>query len=399
MTTPRIPSALLALALIAAAALAQPSADPKATPAPKPAEQPTPGEQPRDVPGGDELATVLEKPGEITLIAMGFRASEGPLWDSDSGSLLVCDMGNDGIFRVPLLGHPLEAKELVNFRVPSGHTWGIARDADGGILCAENTRKVEKVDKDGTNPRTLASEFEGHPLNNPNDIVAGGGAAAGWVYFTDPPFGTPREGDRLPFHGLFRVSSDGKTLEALARDLELPNGLAFNAGFTKLYVTEYGKGIIHEYPVKPDGALGEGKVFVDMSAYGKGADGLKVDTAGNVFATGGRAVQVFSPEGKRLGRIAVPGGASNVAFGAEDGKSLFITCGKNVLFVRTKNPGANLPWLKKPETKPSDTKPSDTKPAEAKPGESKPGAPKPDAKPSEGKPDTRPDPTKTPTPG
>jgi gluconolactonase len=296
-------------------------------------------------------------------------------------------MGKDGIYGVPLLGHPLEAKELVPFRVPSEHTWGIARAPDGSILCAENTRKVERVDKDGKNPRTLASAFEGTPLNNPNDIVAGGaGGAAGWVYFTDPPFNMPKEGSkegaRLPFHGVYRVSLDGSKLEALLRDLELPNGLAFSAGYTKLYVSEYGKGILHEYPVKEDGTLGEGKVFADMSGYGRGADGLKVDTAGNVFATGTGSVWAFAADGTRLGRIAVPGRASNVAFGAPDGRDLFVTCGKNVVFVRTRNPGANLPWLDKPGApKSGESKPGESKPGESTPGGSTPGAKPPSATP------------------
>jgi gluconolactonase len=381
--THRTCGVLLCLALISGGALAQPGPDPKGTaPAPKPAEQPPPeAAQPRE---GDDLVAVLEKPGELVLVALGFQSSEGPLWDPEHNQLLVCDMSRDGIYGVPLAGHPLEAKELVQFRVPSQRTWGIARDLDGGILCAENTRKVEKVDKDGKNPKTLASEFEGKPLNNPNDIVAGSaGGARGWVYFTDPPFGTPKGEGNLEFHGLFRVSADGPKIEALARDLDLPNGLAFNAGCTKLYVSEYRKGVVHEYPVKEDGSLGEGRVFADMSGYGKGADGLKVDTAGNVFATGGGAVQVFGPDGSRLGRIGVPGRASNVGFGGEDGRSLFVTCGKNVVYIRTKNPGANLPWLSQGES----VRPAPPA-AEPKAPEGTPAAPQP-----------RPEPPKEPTPG
>ena len=62
-------------------------------------------------------------------------------------------------------------------------------------------------------------------------------------------------------------------------------------------------------------------------------DGLKVDDAGNIFATAPGGVWVFTPKGEHLGTIVTEEFASNVAFGS-DQKTLFITA--DMLLLRIK---------------------------------------------------------------
>jgi gluconolactonase len=134
----------------------------------------------------------------------------------------------------------------------------------------------------------------------------------------------------------------------VATDLEAPNGLGFSPDFRTLYVANARAQlpIWKAYRVRPDGLLDEGRVFADASKLyrpGDGVpDGLKVDTRGNLFATGPGGVLVYAPDGILLGRILTGVPTANVAFG-EDGSTLFITANHRVLRLRTKTKGMPLP--------------------------------------------------------
>jgi gluconolactonase len=68
-------------------------------------------------------------------------------------------------------------------------------------------------------------------------------------------------------------------------------------------------------------------------------DGMKVDSAGNVYATGPGGVLVISPRGKHLGTIEVPEIPANCAWGEADGKTLYITARTSVYRIRLNVPG------------------------------------------------------------
>jgi gluconolactonase len=70
-------------------------------------------------------------------------------------------------------------------------------------------------------------------------------------------------------------------------------------------------------------------------------DGLKVDAAGNLFATGPGGVLVISPEGKHLGTILTGQATANCAFG-DDGSTLYITADMYLMRVRLKTKGAGF---------------------------------------------------------
>jgi gluconolactonase len=71
-----------------------------------------------------------------------------------------------------------------------------------------------------------------------------------------------------------------------------------------------------------------------------GPDGMKVDAEGNLYITS-RGIRIYSPAGKHLGSIEVPGGgARNCAFGDKDLKTLYITGRTALMRVRTNVKGA-----------------------------------------------------------
>ncbi len=98
------------------------------------------------------------------------------------------------------------------------------------------------------------------------------------------------------------------------------------------------KKIVNRYEVNADGTLKNGTLFFDMtSAKGEDAiDGIKVDQAGNVFVSGPGGLWIISPEGKHLGTIVVPQHIHNMAWGDEDGKTLYL-CARNGLYKMRMN--------------------------------------------------------------
>jgi gluconolactonase len=290
----------------------------------------------------------------IEKIADDLLWSEGPLWDARTKTLLFSDIPRNVIKQ----WHA--EKGVSEFMERSGYTGaapfkghepgsnGLTFDLQGRlVICQHGDRRVSRREPDGTLV-PLAVSFEGKKLNSPNDLVFD---KRGALYFTDPPFGLPGTftdpAKELPFNAVFRVAPDGK-ITAVAKDLEAPNGLGFSPDYQTLYVANARAHlpIWKAYRVRPDGSLDEGRVFADSSKlYRQGdgvPDGLKVDTRGNLFATGPGGVLVYAPDGTLLGRILTGVPTANVAFG-EDGSTLFITANHRVLRLRTRTTGMPLP--------------------------------------------------------
>ncbi len=150
----------------------------------------------------------------------------------------------------------------------------------------------------------------------------------------------------MPFNGVYRLAPDG-TVTLLTKEMTFPNGIAFSPDEKTLYVanSDPNKAIWMAFNVKDDGTLGEGRVFADATAWVKTRkkglpDGMKVDRAGNLFATGPGGVLVFAPDGTHLGTFATGEATANCGWG-EDGSTLFITADMYLCRVRlaTKGPG------------------------------------------------------------
>jgi len=196
------------------------------------------------------------------------------------------------------------------------------------------------VEKDGQ-WTTLADRYHGKRLNSPNDAAF---KSNGDLYFTDPPYGLAKDAVReLNFYGVYRRSATGQ-LTLLARDLTAPNGIAFSPDEKTLYIanSDPKRAVWLAYDVLPDGGVGPGRVFHDATPLVKRLpglpDGLKIDQAGNVFATGPGGVNVFSPDGKLLGRINTGQKTANCCFGA-DGSVLYMTAHMLICRVRTSTKG------------------------------------------------------------
>lgn len=284
------------------------------------------------------------------LAANRFEWAEGPVWDVAGKRILFSDVPRNMIWQWS------QASGLKEFLKPSGYTGeaeftgrepgsnGLTFNKAGElVMCQHGDRRVAKwVDGKFV---TLADRYEGRRLNSPNDLAI---RSNGDVYFTDPPYGLPKltedSGRELDFQGVYRLSAKGE-LTLLTKELNRPNGLAFSPDEKTLYVANSApeKAILMAFPVRPDGDLGKGEIFFDVTAtVGKQKpglpDGLKVSTDGTVWATAPGGVLVYSAKGKHLGTLATGVATANVGFG-DDGSTLYLTADKSLVRVRTKVKG------------------------------------------------------------
>jgi gluconolactonase len=296
-----------------------------------------------------ELDEVIAPDATVEKVAGGFVFTEGPVWDRDGGYLLFSAPNENVIYRwmpsgVVYVHRPKSGYtgvDIGEYTQPGSN--GLTLDREGRLTIAEmGNRRITRLEKNGA-IATLADRYQGKRFNSPNDLVY---RSDGSLYFTDPNFGLPRLADdprkELPFAGVFRVR-DGD-VQLLATDLEGPNGIAFSPDERFLYVGNWDpkRKVVMRYPVAPDGTLQAGEVFYDMTdAPGEAAiDGLKVDQRGDLFVTGPGGVWVLSPAAKLLGILAAtPEEQHNLAWGDDDGRTLYMTALSGVYRIHTKIAG------------------------------------------------------------
>jgi hypothetical protein len=108
---------------------------------------------------------------------------------------------------------------------------------------------------------------------------------------------------------------------------------------------------IRAFDVLPNGLLAKqtDRVFADLRGSEPGvADGMKVDTAGNVYCGGAGGLWILDPTGKKLGRIVHGQPATtNLGFGGNDWKTLYFTTRTHLGAINVKIPGIEVPTQKK----------------------------------------------------
>ncbi len=315
------------------------------TPAPAPADHGA-GTVIRVAPALDSIVPADYK---IEKVAGGFVFIEGPVWvPRDGGYLLFSDVQGNAIYKwapggdaVPFLKPVYEGPAPEKQRGIGSN--GLTLDAQGRlVICEHGNRRVSRMELTGGERTTLVDKFEGKKLNSPNDLVY---RSDGSLYFTDPPYGLPGQDSsklkELDFNGVYRLAPDGK-LTVLVKDLPRPNGIALSPDEKTLYVANTGpKKLWMAYDVQPDGSISNGRVFFDATAMKEqGApDGMKVDSAGNLYCTGPGGVLIFSPEGKHLGTIHPAEQPANVGWGGADAKTLYMTARTGLYRIRLKIAG------------------------------------------------------------
>lgn len=289
-------------------------------------------------------------------LADGFKFTEGPIWIPSENHLLFSDPNSNIIYRYKPNGDRPGALSVE--RTPSGYSGtdvaaygqpgsnGLTIDPQGRLTINEHgNHRVSRIEADGR-LTVLADSYDGKRLNSPNDLVY---ASDGSLFFTDPPFGLPRFFDdprkELPYSGVFALSRG--ELRVLTTELRGPNGIALSPDEKYLYVGNWDekKKVVMRYGLTADGKVSGGRVFFDMtSAPGEDAiDGIKVDQSGNLYVSGPGGLWVLSAEGNHLGTIVAPRHIHNMAWGDDDGMTLYI-CARSALYkMRLNVPGVRPP--------------------------------------------------------
>jgi len=294
------------------------------------------------------LDAIIAPGTKIEKVAAGFLFTEGPVWVRDGGYLLFSDPNNNLIYR----WSPEDGVSI--YRTRSGYSGmdigeygqpgsnGLTLDREGRLTINEHgNRRVTRLEKNGQ-LTVLADRYQGKRLNSPNDLVY---RSDGALYFTDPPFGLPKFFDdprkELPFSGVFCLING--ELKLVGSELSGPNGLAFSPDEKYLYVDNWDdkRKVILRYEVHPDGTLSNKLVFFDATGEpGEDAlDGMKVDQRGNLYLSGPGGLWIVSPEGKHLATIIGPEHPHNLAWGDEDGKTLYLCAQTGLYRIRMINSG------------------------------------------------------------
>jgi gluconolactonase len=288
----------------------------------------------------DRLAPVATGASTLERLCGGATWSEGPVWIRESGELLWSDIPANRM----LSWHP--ARGMSVWRDQVEFTNGHVRDLGGDLLhCSHGHRAIvrTRLDAQGrpVGDEVVVDRYQGRRLNSPNDIVA---KRDGTLWFTDPPYGilSDREGHRAESElgdcYVFRFDPASGALRIVSDAVEEPNGLAFSPDESVLYVSDTSAalrtdGTGHHHVVAFDVLDGQDLAHPRVFAVVEPglADGLRVDVHGFVYTSSADSVQVYHPDGTRLGRIAVPERVGNLVFGGEQGNELFI-CASTSLY-------------------------------------------------------------------
>ncbi len=306
--------------------------------------EPPPADEPPTVPSP---SGVLE-PGAELSSALAIVFTEGPAADAEGNVYYTEITGNRIIKYTP-------GGEWSEFRRPSRRANGLAFDAQGRLLACEGGaegggRQVTRTDMSSGEVEVLADNYEGKKLNSPNDIVV---SRDGRVYFTDPRYGS-QDGLELQSEDVYMIDTDGSLRRVLTKpDINKPNGIGISPDGKTLYVADTvadpREARVMAFELADDGTPSNGRKHYSFGA-GRGIDGMTMDTAGNIYGAAGNnnnppenlaGVYVISPQGELLGRIPIPeDSVTNCTFGGKDLRTLYVTAGKHLYQIRTKNPGS-----------------------------------------------------------
>jgi gluconolactonase len=289
------------------------------------------------------LDNVLAPGTKIEKAAGGFIFVEGPMWRD--GKLWFSDVRGDKVRTYD----PKTGKVTVILKdsggvkdAPPSANFGsnaMVTDKDGSILLTRMAiGTIERMDDQG-NLKSFLSRYQGKRLNSPNDLVF---AKDGALWITDPSFGLPKmDADpkkELKFNAVWRYA-DGK-LTPVITDMAQPNGIGFSPDGKTLYVSNSQPDMyVRAYDVGPGGKVSNPRTIIKYPGSAPDVpDGLKVDSAGNIWTSGPGGMRIISPQGKVLGQLIIPETVANIAF-AEDGKTVYLTGSTSLYRLHTKIAG------------------------------------------------------------
>jgi gluconolactonase len=285
------------------------------------------------------LDQVITPGTRIEKVAGGFIFTEGPMWRD--GKLWFSDVRGDKVRTLTPDGKVtviLSDSGGMKNAPPDGNfgSNAMVTDKDGSILLTRMAiGTIERMDDKG-NLKPFLSKYQGKRLNSPNDLVF---TSDGALWITDPSFGLPKmDADpkkELKYNAVWRYA--GGKLTPVITNMTQPNGIGFSPDGNTLYVSNSMPDMyLRAYDVGADGKLSNPRTVIKYPGSAPDVpDGLKVDSAGNIWSTGPGGVRIISPKGKVLGQIVIPEIVANVGF-AEDGRTVYLTGSTSIYRLHSK---------------------------------------------------------------
>jgi gluconolactonase len=290
------------------------------------------------------IESIIDVSSEIEVLADSISLPEGPVWDSNSKSLLFVDVMGNKLYKWN------ETDGTSEYISPSGNTGyapnvdfgllganGLVINSDGNIVvCQHGDRRVALIENaPSTNPNfvTVVDNFEGKKFNSPNDLVY---ASDGSFYFTDPAFGffnlqtfqfVEDEVKKLDFNGVYNFNPNDNKLSLVSKEIDLPNGIGLSPNNNTLYVNKMGlldgnpRIISINLETNESSILFDGKELSE--SYEGNFDGMAVHSSGNIFTSGPGGLLVISPMGDLMAKIDF-GHLTNATFD-DDESYLYVT--------------------------------------------------------------------------
>ncbi|KAK3674618.1 hypothetical protein LTR78_005340 [Recurvomyces mirabilis] len=285
---------------------------------------------------------------------------EGGAYHEPSGALWVASDGlanatNRRIFRVTGLGSPATVHvESINHTIanPIGAHVNVPGSPLGDVILFVAQGSLAKMPPAGVyamnpyppyNTSLVIGSYGDNPFNSLDDITV---TPDGVIFISDPPYGYG-QGNRPkpllpnqvysynPFTNDLRVAADG---------FVRPNGLAASPDGNTIYVADTGALLYENVPLdtqgfrtiyafdRVNGFLTNRRVFAMPQAFASAADGIRVDSYGNVWASvAGQGISVWDKSGTLLGDITIDNNGGNL--GLADLGELYLLGGDTIFKV------------------------------------------------------------------
>lgn len=302
-----------------------------------------------------QAAVQVPPSGPEATVATTIAFTEGPTVDND-GNVYFTDGPTARILKYS----PRDNK-TTTFRENSNRANGLLFDNEGRLIACEgsdavrNEPRITRTDMKTGKVEVLADSYGGKKFNAPNDVTID---SKGRLYFTDPvpdatsPVGMSAEG-KIGLPGVYRIDTDGRLTQILSAKIEWPNGITISPDDKTLYLVEANKvaggtRAIRAFDLSPDGNVTNPRIHYNFYP-GRSADGMTIDTQGNIYAAAGlvrrrgthetldtkAGIHVISPQGKLLSFTPIPEDTiTNCAFGGSDNRTLYVTAGKTLFQIR-----------------------------------------------------------------
>ena len=308
---------------------------------------------------------IIPKDAEVELVIDGTKTepsltfSEGPKWLN--GKIYFSNMYFDQNWGAdPSQSSTVEMDPDGSYRnIAQGmQTNGLYPYKNGNlVVCDMMGPRVVEMTPNGRVVRVLANEYDGKSIDGPNDVVTD---AKGGLYFTDPQF-TMEPEKFQPGRNVYYLSPEGDVTRLFEpNEFAMPNGIILSPDGKTLYVNNTyddeswypvnseKDNWIWAYDVNDDGTVSSGRQFaelfltsdvLDRKGKSTSADGMAIDTEGNLYVATYYGVQIFDKEGVFVGMINLPSFPVSLCFGDQDMQTLYMVSYSYVYKIRTNKKG------------------------------------------------------------